>query len=283
MILAARAGLWTPDEFRDALSDMAANMDHTSGREWRPLADTAIGAPVAYGSPRHWRAYRRSTDFYIEGPLIWLEVDTIIRRQTGGRSSLDDFCRRFFGGEGGGPALKPYTFQEVVGTLNSVAPFEWGDFFQRRIDSVTPNAPLEGIEASGWKLVYNDKPNIDVTDREELNKATDLTYSLGLRLNEAGEIDDVIPGLAADRAGLSPGMKLIAVNGRKWSPNVLRIAVSAAQTASGRLELLAENADFYKSHSLDYRGGLRYPHLERDASKPDVLAEIIGPLATRKQ
>jgi predicted metalloprotease with PDZ domain len=281
IILAPRAGLWTPDDFRDTLADMAASMEHTTGRAWRPLIDTAVGAPVAYGSPRQWRAYRRGTDFYIEGPLIWLEADVIIRRQSQGQRSLDDFCRAFFGGQSGPPAMKPYTFDDVVSALNSVAQYDWVGLFNRRINVATPHAPLDGIANSGWNLVFSDQPNIDVTDREEQNKGIDLTYSLGLRLKDDGVIDDVIPGLPADKAGLAPGMKLIAVNGRKWSAIVLRTAVGESNLTTGPLVLLAENDDFYNTYTLDYHGGNRYPHLERDASKPDLLAEIIKSLATK--
>jgi predicted metalloprotease with PDZ domain len=274
-LLAPRAGLWMPDEFRDSLANMAANMDYTAGRNWRPLQDTAVGAPVAYGSPRHWRAYRRATDFYVEGPLIWLEADVLIRQKTQGRRSLDDFCRAFFGGESGPPSLKPYTFDDVVTALNALVPYDWADFFNRRINEVTPHAPLEGITASGWKLVYTDKPNLEVSDREETSGGLDLTYSVGLRINREGVIDDVVPGLAADKAGLAPRMKLIAVNGRKWSTSVLRSAVAATKSPGGRLELLAENADFYKTYNVDYHDGERYPHLEREESKADLLSEII--------
>jgi predicted metalloprotease with PDZ domain len=274
-LLAPRAGLWTADEFRDSLANMAANMDYTAGRNWRPLADTAVGAPIAYGSPRHWRAYRRATDFYIEGPLIWLEADVLIRQRTQGRRSLDDFCRNFFGGESGPPQMKPYTFDDVVAALDALLPYDWAEFFNRRINDVTPHAPLAGIADSGWKLVYTDKPNTDVADREETSGGLDLAYSIGLRVNREGVVEDVVPGLAADKAGLAPRMKLIAVNGRKWSTNVLRAAIAATESGDGRLELLAENAEFYKTYPLDYHDGERHPHLERDASKPDLLSEII--------
>jgi predicted metalloprotease with PDZ domain len=280
IILAPRAGLWTPDEFRDTLAEMAAGMDHTAGRSWRPLADTTVGAPISYGSPRHWRAYRRSVDFYIEGPLIWLEVDTIIRRQTQGQRSLDDFCRTFFGGQGEPYQVKPYTFDDVVAALNSVSPFDWADFFRQRIDDVTPHAPLAGLEGSGWKLVYDDKPNTDISDREELRKGIDLTYSLGLQLNEEGVIDDVVPGLPGEKAGLAPGLTLVAVNGRKWSAKLLREAVGASRSVTEQLELLVENEEFFKTHSLDYHNGARYPHLERDGSRADVLSDIIKPRLT---
>ncbi|MEX2317615.1 MAG: hypothetical protein WD669_10725 [Pirellulales bacterium] len=281
ILLAPRAGLWTPEEFRDTLAGMAASMDHATGRAWRPLVDTAVGAPVTYGSPRPWRAYRRGTDFYVEGPLIWLEADVIIRRQTEGRNSLDDFCRKFFGGQSGPSEVKPYSFEDVVDTLNSIAPYAWADFFQRRIYTTQPHAPLEGISGGGWKLIYNEQPNIDLKDREERNKGTDLTYSLGMGVNEEGVIGDVVPNLPAHRAGLSPGMKLVAVNGRKWSPEILKAGVKATKGATGPLELLAENSGFFETYSLDYREGERYPHLERDAAKSDLVSEIIKPRGAR--
>ncbi|MEX2316119.1 MAG: hypothetical protein WD669_03140, partial [Pirellulales bacterium] len=277
VILPPRSGLWTPEVFRDTLAAMAASMDHTTGREWRSLADTAVAAQFLYRSPREWRSYRRGVDFYIEGTLIWLEADVIIRRESRGQRSLDDFCKKFHGGTSGPPSVKPYTLEEIVSTLNSVAAYDWKGFFDRRVYSAEPRAPLEGITGGGWKLVYNDQPNIDMKDREERYSSSDLTYSLGMQVNEDGVIGDVVPGLPAYRAGLSPGMKLIAVDGRKWSAEVLRAAVKGSKGESGPPQLLAENGEFIKSYSLDYREGERYPHLERDASKPDVLSEIIKP------
>ncbi|HEV8580410.1 MAG TPA: M61 family peptidase [Thermoanaerobaculia bacterium] len=281
LLLAARSGLWTPEYYRERVAQIAARLDHTAGRAWRPLADTAVAAQLLYGSPPEWRAWRRGTDFYDESVLVWLEADAAIRRQTQGRRSLDDFCRRFHGGQSGPPAIRPYTFDEVVSTLGEVAPFDWRGFFRERIEKVEPRAPLGGVEASGWRLVYNETPNQGVKDWEVQNSRHDWTFSLGVLTDNEGKIVDVVPGLPAAQAGLSPGMKLLAVDGRKWAPEGVDTALRAAKAAQGPIELVAEDGESVRAYRVDYHGGERYPHLERESGKPDVLTDILKPLAAR--
>jgi predicted metalloprotease with PDZ domain len=282
LLLAARSGLWTPEYYRERVALIAARLDLTPGRAWRPLGDTAVAAQILYGSPTEWRAWRRGTDFYDESVLVWLEADATIRRQTQGRRSLDDFCRRFHGGQSGPPAIRPYTLDEVVNTLNEVAPFDWRGFFRDRIYKVEPRAPLGGIEADGWRLVYNETPNQGVKDQEEQNERHDWTFSLGLQADKDGKIVDVIPGLPAAQAGMSPGMKLLAVNGRNWTPEVVQAALRASKTAPGPIEIAAQDGETVRTYRLDYHGGERYPHLERDPGRPDVLTEVLRPLAARR-
>lgn len=280
-LLAARSGLWSNTNYLESLALAAAGLDHQAGRAWRPLADTTVAAQLLYSAPPAGRAWRRGVDFYPEGWLIWLEVDVIIRQQTEGRRSLDDFCRIFLGGQSGPPAVVPYTFEDVVSILNEIAPFDWRTFFQTRIDAVNPRAPLGGIEAGGWRLVYNDVVPDMLKSLESAEKFTDLSFSIGISVKEDGTIVDVIPGLPADAAGVAPGGKLIAVNGRRWTPAILRAAIKATKTNHGALDLLVENGDFFKTCPLNYHEGERYPHLERDPAKPDVLEQILKPLATR--
>jgi len=170
---------------------------------------------------------------------------------------------------------------EVLSTLGEVAPFDWAGFFRVRIDDVEPRAPLGGIEASGWRLVYNDTPNEFLKDLEGQAKFSDLTLSLGLWITGDGTVGDVVPGLPAAQAGLSPGMKLLAVHGRKWTPEVLGAALAAAKTQTEPIELLAENGEYIRTYRVDYHGGERYPHLERIPDRPDLLAEILKPLAAK--
>ncbi|MDI1446840.1 hypothetical protein [Polyangium sp. 6x1] len=284
-VLSARSGLYTPEEFREDLASAAATLDRARpGRTWRPLADTAVSAQVLYNAPGAWISWRRGTDFYNEGLLIWLEADGIIRRQTQNRRSLDDFLRRFYGGSNGVPGLEPYTLDELVSALQAVAPYDWKGFFDARLSSTSPRAPLGGIEASGWKLTYTDKPNeiAEVIDRE-YRRVADFSYSIGLRVrtrNEDGQILDAVHGMPAARAGLAPGMKLIAVNGRQWSADELRSALRTAKKTRKPLELLVENAGFYRTYFVNYTEGEKYPHLVRDASRPDLLREIIKPRAS---
>ena len=281
-LLMARSGLATPDLFRQELAVLAATLDHRPGRLWRPLEDTAVAAQILYNAPRGWESLRRGTDFYRESAFIWLEADVMIRQQTKGKRSLDDFCRRFLGGPGGRPTLETYTADDVFAALNEVSPYDWRGFFTARLESTGARAPLGGLEGSGWRLSYTETRSDYVKSAEESFKLLDLTSSIGITLNTKDDsIRDVIPGMAAADAGVGPGMILIAVNGRKYTPEVLRDALRATRSAAAPLDLLVENTDYFKTYRLDYHGGDRYPILERDPSRPDLLETIIRPLAPR--
>ena len=277
-VLAARSGLWTDAQYREALAATAADLDHRAGRQWRPLEDTARSVQTLRMMGSQWISWRRGLDYYPEGELIWLEVDATIRQQTHGQKSLNDFCRRFHGGESGAPKVVPYTFDDVVRGLNEVAPYDWTKLLRERVGAVSTHAPLGGIERGGWKLVYNDKPNLLTQANEKLAKYEDFSYSLGFSVGEDGKLDDVIVGSPAYQSGLGPGMKLVAVNGRTWSPPVLHAALRAAQGSEPPIELLVENAQFFKTYSVAYHEGEKNPHLERVLDEADVLEDILKPL-----
>jgi predicted metalloprotease with PDZ domain len=275
-ILTARSGLWTPEQYRESLAVTAAMLDHRAGHSWRPLEDTAVSVQTLRMLGPQWENWRRGLDYYPEGNLIWLEVDTIIRQQTRGRRSLDDFCRRFHGGESGPPKVVPYTFDDVVRELNSIAPYDWATLLKERVDATTTHAPLGGIEGSGWRLVYNDKPNPFLAARAIESKTTSLADSLGFIVGKEGQLLDVIPGSPAYQAGLGPGMKLIAVNGRAWTPLVLAQALRSAQADHHPIEVIAETGEFFKTYTIPYFEGEKIPHLERVGGKPDLLSEILN-------
>lgn len=274
-VLSARSGIRTPDQLRDSWAQIAARLDHVPGRTWRNLQDTADGVPAMQGAPHQWESWRRTVDYYDEDVLNWLWVDMIIRQQTHGAKSMDDFCHLFHGGQSGPPEVKTYTFDDVVNTLNQVAPYDWRGFWTERLASHGPGAPLDGIESSGWKLVYDETRSELLKARDHDNKEVDVEYSIGLLLHEDGRIIDTIEGMPAARAGIGPGMKVIAVNGRAFSKEVVRDALKEGKSSSQPLELLVENTDYYNTHKLDYHGGEKYPHLVRDESKPDTLSQII--------
>ncbi|HEV2715259.1 MAG TPA: M61 family peptidase [Terriglobales bacterium] len=277
-LLTARSKLWTPDQYREALAETAAVLDHRAGRTWRPLEDTARSVQSLRLLGPHWQSWRRSLDYYPEGELIWLEVDTLIRQQTHGQKSLDDFCRLFHGGQSGTPKVIPYTFDDVVKTLNQVAPYDWEKLLKQRVNATGSHAPLDGIEQGGWRLVYNQNPNVLVDAEEKQGKYLNAFYSLGFAVRESGgELEDVMPGSPAYDAGIGPGMKLVAVNGRRWSKHVLRDALRASLEKEQRFDLLVENAEFFKTYSITYSGGEKYPHLLR-AEGPDLLSNILSPL-----
>jgi predicted metalloprotease with PDZ domain len=276
-VLTARSGLWTPEQYRDALAFTAATLDHRAGRTWRPLEDTAVSVQTLRMLGSQWQNWRRSLDYYPEGELIWLEVDSIIRQQTKGQRSMDDFCRRFHGGESGSPKVVPYTFDDVARTLNEVAPYDWATLLKERVKSTSTHAPLGGIERGGWKLVYNDKPNGFLSALQKEGKFADLSDSLGISVGREGEIYDVIHGSPAFNAGLGPGMKLIAINSRKYSSDVLRGALKSAHETRQPIEVIAESSEVFKTYSIPYYDGEKIPHLERVEGQPDILGNILKP------
>jgi len=274
-MLAARSGLWTPEQYREYLALSAATLDHLPGRTWRNLQDTADAAPQLYFAPRAWYSWRRGVDFYEEDDFNWLWVDVVIRQQTKDKKSIDDFCKLFHGGQGGVPALKTYTFDDIVNALNQIAPYDWRGFWTERLTNHGPGAPLGGVEGSGWKLVYDETPSDFERSAERAENLVDEAFSVGLVLKDDGEVSDTIEGMTAAKAGMGPGMKVVAVNGRKFSADVLHDAIKTAKSSSDPIELLVENTDYYKTFKLDYHEGEKHPHLVRDESKPDLLGEII--------
>ena len=277
-VLTARSGLLTDTQSKEALAELAAEYDHRPGRDWRPLQDTADAAPFLYDAGQDWANWRRGTDFYEEGQLLWLDVDDKIRSLTNDKKSMNDFCHIFHGGRSGEPTLKTYTFEDVVATLNEVAPYDWTKFLRDRLDGVATKTPTESVENSGWKLVYDEFPNEMMATAEGVRQRADLRLSAGLLVGEDGTVEDVIHGSPAYAAGMGPGVKIVAVNGQQYSATVLEEAVTAAKNTTAPIELMAANGVQYATYAVDYHGGMRYPHLVRDESKPDYLSEILHPL-----
>ncbi len=278
-VLAARSGIRTPDEAREVIAQAAAGLEANRGRTWRPLVDTAVEAQSLYEAREAWAHWRRGVDFYDEGLLVWLDADVTVRRLSNGRRSLDDFCQRFHGGPNQGPEVKSYTFDDVVATLNEVERYDWGKFLRDRVYAVQPHAPTGGIVNGGWRLAWADTIGPMYKANEEGGKVVDETHSIGLTLDkESGSVKDVVPGSAADRAGVSPEMKLLGVNGRHWSKDALRDAIAASKRSS-TVQLLLENQEFFRDARLAYRDGRRYPVLAREPAGHDWVSEILAPHA----
>ena len=275
-VLGARSGLAPGTTARDVIALEADDMQQHRGRVWRPLSDTAVEASLLYGARPDWEAWRRGVDFYDEGTLIWLEVDALIREKSKGSRSLDDFCRRFHGGKSGPPDLRTYTFDDVVAGLNEVVAFDWRGLFEQRLSSLAKDAPMHGLEAAGWRLAYGPEPTAMQRAEEHRRKRVDLRASIGVVVDpKDGALIDVVPDSPAFKAGLGPAMHVVAVNGRKFSVDVLRAAI--ARSGTERIELLAENAETFRTYPLEYSGGPRYPHLERIPGKADLLSAILAP------
>jgi predicted metalloprotease with PDZ domain len=277
-VLTARSGMRTDDEDREFAAWVAGNLDRNRpGRNWRPLADTAVAVESISAAPSEEVPYRRGLDYYDESLLVWLDADAIIRAKTNGAKSLDDFAKAFFGPPATAPMVKPYTRDDVIAALNAIAPYDWRGFLDQRVYRVAPHPPLGALEASGWRLVYNDTPNWYGSVRERSAHNVDASFALGLWVKGDGTISDVVFGSPAYAAGLMPGMRITAVNGRKYDGDTLREELRAGKTSAVPMEMAAEQGSFAGTFHIDYHGGLVFPHLERIAGTPDALSEILRP------
>jgi predicted metalloprotease with PDZ domain len=282
-MLTARSGLWSPETWRDVVAYRAAVMAHQTGREWRPLTDTTTAAQLVYGAPKAWANWRRRTDFYREGQLLWLAVDMKIRTLSHGRRSIDDFARQFFGADNGSFVTHTYTFSDVVSALDAVQPYDWASFLHTWVDGIGGEVPLvSGIEASGWRLVYTDEPSRyqktleDVSEGELSSRGVNAMFSVGLFLDGQGNVEDVLWNGAAFKAGLAPGMQIVSIDGQAYSTGVLRSEIASAQKTKKSLEIMAKGDGVTKVYSVDYYGGLKYPHLVREPGKTDYLGQILA-------
>ena len=283
--LSARSGLRTQDDYREAVARVAAYLDNWPGRSWRSLEDTAVAAQLLYDASRNWESWRRSVDFYDEGWLLWLDVDILIRQESHGQKSLDDFCRRFYGPPDSGPRLSPYTLDDIIAALDATAPYDWRGFFNTRVYEINPHPPLGGIENGGWQLVYNDQENSVVRVRDTVDDTLDLSFSLGMIVgtgkgDESGRLVEVIPGMPGAEAGLAPGMRVISVNGRGFSAGALHEAIAEAKGANKSITITADNGGFVLAYNLQYHGGERYPHLVRNNAQSDLLSDTLRPLTS---
>ncbi|MCC4594952.1 tetratricopeptide repeat protein [Xanthomonas campestris pv. phormiicola] len=272
-VLSARSGLWTQNQARDALADVAATYQRgRPGLAWRALQDTTNDPTMSMRRPRAYRSYQMSEDYYSGGQMLWLETDAKLRELSGNKRSIDDFAKAFFGMHDGAWDVNPYTFDDIVATLDGVASYDWATFLRSRVDG--HGSLLGGIEASGWKLVYSDQPNEAIKTYEATKKGVGLTYSLGLSLDEKGRVQDVLWDGPAFDAGIIAGNSVVAVNGREYSADTIKEAITAAKGGTAPIELLVKRGNRYDTLRIAYHGGLQYPHLERIAGKPDRLSEL---------
>ena len=276
-VLAARAGLLKPEQVRDNFAMFAAMQQAMAGRQWRNLQDTTNDPVLNMRRPLAWPSWSREEDYYIEGLLIWLDADTLIREKSNGQKSLSDFARAFFGVDNGSWVTETYTFQDVVDALNKVQPYDWTSFLRTRLDRVGKEAPLDGLARGGWKLVFTAEKSAQQKAFESVRKGADFSYSLGFQVNEDGQVGNVAWASPAFTAGISRGLKLIAVNGLAYDdPDQLSDAIKLAHDKTQPVELLLRDGKHFRDVKIEYHGGLRYPHLERIKDTPDRLGDILA-------
>ncbi|HWJ59071.1 MAG TPA: peptidase M61 [Sphingomicrobium sp.] len=277
-VLGARSGMLSKQDTLDAIAATAAAYSTgTPGRVWRPLIDTTNDPIIAQRAPQPWRSWMRSEDYYNEGQLMWLDVDRIIRQQSGGKRSIDDFAKAFFGVRDRDWGELTYTLDDIVATLNKVQPYEWRGYLQRKVYSIAPEAPLEGITDGGYKLVYTDEPTKWIKSAEKNGKNNELTYSGGFVVGNDGKITSVLWDSPAFNAGLTVGSELIAVNGRKFDGDAIKQAIKDAANGGPSPQLLIHDGDVYKTVALDWHGGLRYPRLEKVGKGEGTLDALLAP------
>ncbi len=297
-VLAARSGLWSEDFGRQSWASLAANMDRNARAAHGAPSRTQPSRPlITARRPLSWLSWQRTEDYYTEGELLWLDIDTRIRELTRDKRSLDDFARAFFqagattnstsGGASAGSAsvvngvfLGPvtYTFADVIQALKAVAPFDWEKFLTERLYGHGPGAPLDGLTRGGWKLVFTETPSEYVRSLEDQRKAVDFTFSLGFAVSSlTGTLTEVRWGGPAYDAGLTMGTALIAVNGREYRAERLKTAIQLAKLNKQPIELLVKNLDRYKTVRIAYFEGLKYPQLQRIEKTEDRLAAILKP------
>ncbi len=262
-VLQARSGIVSKGDTLDAYASIVANLDTAPARQWRPLIDTTNDPIIAARKPKGWTSWQRSEDYYNEGLLIWMEVDSMLRKESKGKKSMDDFARAFFGINDGDWGQVTYTLDDVVSTLNGIVPYDWQAFLTTRITETGAPAPISGFAANGYKLVYTETPTAFFKANEKGRSNTDLSYSIGMVIGKAGEISAVTWDGPAFKAGLAVGRSITAVNGFAYTPEKLKEAITAAKATTTPIELLVKHGDRIDRFAIDYHGGLRYPRLEK--------------------
>jgi predicted metalloprotease with PDZ domain len=277
-VLGARSGMLSKEDTLAAIAaTAAAYSEGTPGRAWRALVDTTNDPIIARRAPAPWRSWQRSEDYYSEGQLMWIDVDRIIREQSKGKRSIDDFAKAFFGMRDRDFGELTYTLDDVVATLDKVQPYDWRGYLQRRVYDIAPQAPLEGITQGGYKLVFTPEPTKWIKSAEKQGKNVDLTYSGGLSVGNDGKVGSVLWDSAAFNAGITVGSEILAVNGRKFSGEAIKQAIKDAAAGGAAPQLLVHDGDVYKTVTLDWRGGLRYPRLEKTGKGPGTLDALLAP------
>ena len=261
----------------DKMANIAAGLDNRAGQTWRSLDDTTNDPVISARRPKGWTSWQRSEDYYNEGMLVWLEADAIIRQGTGNERGIDDFARAFFGMNDGDWGVLPYTFDDIVRTLNGVYRHDWAGFLTERLTEKSPRAPLGGFTRSGYRLDYAETPNNATVIASKGSSATDLSYSLGLSADKDGKITNVQWGGPAFAAKLAIGHTIVAVDGKTFSRDAMLAAVTAAKGGNQATRLTIKRDDTLREVAIHYHGGLRYPRLVKVGTGEGPLDLLLKP------
>jgi predicted metalloprotease with PDZ domain len=276
-VLAARSGIQSKEIVMGELARAAAFYQIQPGRDWRSVEDTTHDPIFAARKPKPNATWSRGEDYYVEGSLVWLEADMLIREKSGGKKSLDDFAKAFFGIKNGDWGTVTYNFDEVVRTLNGVVPYDWATFLDTRIRQPGQAAPWGGIEKGGYKVVWKDEPNVYEKERMKNGNFVDLTFSLGMNIDKDGIVSSTLWEGPAFREGIVNGTKIIAVGGVGYSKERMNDAVKASIDKKQPVKLMIENNKRFREVTLSYAGGQRYAHLEPTSKGEQPLDRLLLP------
>jgi predicted metalloprotease with PDZ domain len=281
-LLAFRCGIkGKPSDYPEYLAFIYSRMAYEPGRLTEPIIDLTTGAPYFYAHGGEYSNIRRTAgDFYTEGELMWLDVDTIIRSLTHEKKSIDTYAHVFAGGTTP-PKVVTYTRSDIEHYLSEVVPYDWHAFFEKYVYSIAPQPPTDEIKRAGWRFVLTDKPNKYESAFETVAKMVDSWYDTGLTLRDDGTVIDVRENGPAWNAGFGAGMKIVAVNDRSFTPDVWRAAVKATSASFGPMDVLVSQNGYFHDIMLQYHGGAKYPHLVRIPGTVDMLALIMQPHAKK--
>ncbi len=276
-VLQARSGLVSKQDTLDQYAAIMATYDSQPARQWRDLVDTTNDPVVSLRKPKGWTSWQRSEDYYNEGLLVWMDVDSLLREKSGGTRSIDDFARAFFGIRDGDWGEVTYTIDDVAATLNGIVPWDWRGYLDRRLTEHATGAPLAGFARNGYRLIYTDTPTPSFKAGETTAKNTNLTWSGGFVANATGELTSVTWDSAAFDAGLTVADQIVAIDGQAWSADRMKAAIAAAKGTKVAIPLTIKRGDAYRSVALDYHGGLRYPRLEKVGTGDGGLDRLLAP------
>jgi predicted metalloprotease with PDZ domain len=276
-VLQARSGLVSRQDTLDGLAAIAGFYDTALARQWRPLIDTTNDPIIAQRRPKGWLSWQRSEDYYNEGLMVWMEVDAMLRQKSRGTRSIDDFARAFFGIRDGDWGEVTYTFDDIARTLNAIVPFDWGSFLKKRLTETGQPAPLQGFTMNGYKLVYGPEQSDYLKQSERARKNIDLSYSIGLVVGENGAVTASIWEPPAFKVGITVGTQIQAVNDEAYSDDILKAAIVSAKTSKEPIRLLLKKGDRFRTASIDYHGGPRYPRFEKTGAGKSGLDILLAP------
>lgn len=273
-VLAARAGLRTPQQTLDQIAVDASLVSNRTGREWKTLADSNFDVLYMPHQSVSWRDWQRREDYYPEGVLLWLDVDARLRELSHSKYSIDDFARIFFATHGKLRTTSTYGFNDICDILSALAPEDWKSFLEKHLLSHKTEDAMAGLARAGWSLTYDSIPSETFLQNEADAGVINLDTSLGLQIRPNGSIRSVVWDGPAFNVGLSPGQRVLAVNGQTFSPVSLLKATNTSFAHPVRLTVQAGAED--RELIIPYQGYLRYPHLLRIPNTEDRLTPLIG-------